>query len=57
MKPIENSELLNYTYLKGIFGFQFWTKINVQNRKPKRRFGKQRKKTGSEHNAVKIIFE
>jgi hypothetical protein len=37
----ENSELLNCTYLKGIFGFSFWTKINVQNRKPNYRFGKR----------------
>ncbi len=29
-----NSELLNYTYLKGIFDFQFWTFINVHFSEP-----------------------
>jgi len=36
------SELLNCTYLKGIFGFSFWTKNHL--------------KTGSDHNALKFIL-
>jgi hypothetical protein len=51
------SGLLNCTYLKGIFGFSFWTKINVQKRKPNYRFGKGPFKTGSDHNALKFYFQ
>jgi hypothetical protein len=48
------SGLLHCTYLKGIFGFPFWTFINVQNQKPIGGFENRGFKTGSEHNALKL---
>jgi len=47
-----NSELLNYTYLKGIFDFRFWTFINVHFSEPVGAFGLPLFFSLCEHNAL-----
>ena len=47
------SELLKS---KGIFGFSFWTKINVQNRIPKGALKNLFVKMSLDHNALKIFL-